>query len=54
MGKIEDKQQSVAELGTFGIFFFFLNNKKKIFAFCIKLNWLRLGFLNRTGGEIGY
>ena len=41
-----------AELGTFGIFYFFSN--KMIFAFFIKLIWLWVGFLNRTGAEVGY
>ena len=39
------------ELGTFGIFKFF-DNKKWYFALFLKLTWL--GFLNRTGAEIGY
>ena len=41
------------ELGTFGIFYFF-NKKKWIFVFFIKLIWLGVEFLNRTGAEIGY
>ena len=41
------------ELGTFGIFNFFIY-KKWFFAFFIKLIWLGVGFLNRTGAEIGY
>ena len=41
------------ELGTSGIFKYF-HSLKMIFAFFIKLNWLGVGFLNRTGAEIGY
>ena len=36
------------------VFFNFFNNKKWFFAFFIKLIWLGVGFLNRTGAEIGY
>ena len=36
------------------VFFNFVNNKKWIVAFFIKLIWLGVGFLNRTGAEIGY
>ena len=43
----------LSELGTLGIFLFF-NNKKWFFAFFIELIWLGVGFLNRTGAEIGY
>ena len=42
-----------AELGTLGIFEFF-NDKKMIFGFFVKLIWLGVGFLNRTGAETGY
>ena len=35
------------------VFFNFFYNKKWVFAFFIKLIWLGVGFLNRTGGEIG-
>ena len=33
---------------------FFTNKKLIFFAFFIKLIWLGVGFLNRTGAEIGY
>ena len=36
------------------VFFHFFTNKKWFFAFFIKLIWLGMGFLNRTGAEIGY
>ena len=36
------------------VFLKFFNNKKWFFAFFIKLIWLGVGFLNRTGAEIGY
>ena len=36
------------------VIFYFFNNKKLFFAFFIKLIWLGVGFLNRTGAEIGY
>ena len=36
------------------VFFNFVNSKELFFAFFIKLNWLGVGFLNRTGAEIGY
>ena len=36
------------------VFYNFFNNKKDLFVFFIKLIWLGVGFLNRTGGEIGY
>ena len=36
------------------VFFNFFNNKKLFFAFFIKLIWLGVGFLNRTGAKIGY
>ena len=41
------------ELGTFGIFDSF-NNKKWFFAFFIKLTRLGVGYLNKTGADIGY
>ena len=37
-----------------GHFRYFFNNKKWFFSFFIKLVWLGVGFLNRTGAEIGY
>ena len=37
-----------------GHFRHFFNNKKWICAFFIKLIWLGVGCLNRTGAEIGY
>ena len=36
------------------VFFNFFNNKQLFFPFFIKLIWLGVGFLNRTGAEIGY
>ena len=36
------------------VFLNFFNNKKWSFAFFIKLIWLGVGFLNRTGAEIDY
>ena len=36
------------------VFLNFFTNKKWFFAFFIKLIWLGVGFLNRTGAEIGY
>ena len=36
------------------VFLNFFNNKKRFFAFVIKLIWLGVGFLNMTGAEIGY
>ena len=36
------------------VFFIFFNNKKWFFPFFIKLVWLGVGFLNRTGAEVGY
>ena len=41
-----------AELGTFGIFEF-VQYKTLFFALFIKLILLGVGFLNRTGAEIG-
>ena len=35
------------------VFFNFSNNKKLFFAYFIKFNLLGVGFLNRTGAEIG-
>ena len=43
-----------SELGTFGIFKFFSMIKNDFFSYFIKLIWLGVGFLNRTGAEIGY
>ena len=43
-----------SELGTFLVFFNFFNNNKRFFAFFIKLIRKGVGFLNRTGAEIGY
>ena len=42
-----------AEQGI-SVFLNFFNNKKYLFAFFIKLILLAVGFLNRTGSEIGY
>ena len=39
------------ELGTSGIFFIFSLIKNYFFAFFIKLIWLGVGLLNRTGAE---
>ena len=36
------------------VFFNFFNDKKWFVTFFIKLIWLGVGFLNRTGAEIGY
>ena len=36
------------------VFLNIFNNKKWFFAFFIKFIWLGMGFLNRTGAEIGY
>ena len=36
------------------VFLNFFNNKEWIFAIFIKLIWLGVGFLNRTGAETGY
>ena len=36
------------------VYFNFFTNKKLFSAFLIKLIWLGVGFLNRTGAEIGY
>ena len=36
------------------VFFNFFTNKKWVFAFFIKLIWMGVSFLNRTGAEIGY
>ena len=36
------------------VFFHFFNNKKWFFAFFIKLIWLGVCFLNKTGAEIDY
>ena len=36
------------------VFLNFFNNKKLFFAYFIKLIWLEVGFLNRTGAEIDY
>ena len=44
----------IARAGHFRYFFYFFNNKKIIFASFIKLIWPGVGFLNRTGAEIGY
>ena len=35
------------------VFFYFLNNKTWFFTFLIKLIWMGIYFLNRTGAEIG-
>ena len=48
------KVQSKVHSWVLPVFFNFFNNKKWFFAFFSKLIWLRVGFLNRTGGEIGY
>ena len=50
LASLKNKQQSWA----LSIFLNFFNNKKWFFAFVIKLIWLGVGFLNRTGAEIGY
>ena len=47
------QSNSRTEPGTFGIFYFF-NSKNWFFAFLTELIWLGVGFLNRTGAEIGY
>ena len=36
------------------VFLKFFNNKKWFVVFFIKLIWLGVGFLNRTGAKIGY
>ena len=36
------------------VFFNIFNNKKLFLAFFIKVTWLGVGFLNRTGAEIVY
>ena len=36
------------------VYFNFFTNKKWFVAFFIKLIWLGVGFLNKTGAEIGY
>ena len=49
----------VIKRGTYGPFRYFLifpffTNKKWFFALFIMLLWQGVGFLNRTGAEIGY
>ena len=39
---------------AFLVFLIIFNNKKWFLAFFIKLIWLGVGFLNRTGAEVGY
>ena len=39
---------------TLSVFFNVFNNKKSFFAFFIKLIWLGVGFLSRTGAETGH
>ena len=36
------------------VFFNFFNNNEIFFARFIKLIWLGVGFLNKTGADIGY
>ena len=50
IGQVNEIMQSWA----LSVFLNFVNNKKGIFAFFIKLLGLGVGFLNRTGAEIGY
>ena len=44
--------QVTARAGHFRYFFYFFNKKKWFLTFFIKLIWLGLGFLNRTGVKI--
>ena len=43
-----------AQSWALSVFLIFFTSKKWYFAFFIKLIWLGVGFLNRTGAEIGY
>ena len=52
-GEISAVVQTVQSLGTFAIFEFFSILKNDLLLFFIKLIWLGVGFLNRTGAEIG-
>ena len=36
------------------VFWIFSIIKKRIFSYFIKIVWLGVGFLNRTGADIGY
>ena len=45
---------SARQSWALSVFFNFFNNKKWFFAFFIRLIWLGVGFLNRTGAEIGF
>ena len=47
-------RQKCQQSWALSVFLNFFNNKKLFFAFFIKLIWLGVGFLNRTGAEIGY
>ena len=45
--------EALKESWALPVFFNFFTNKKWFFPFFIKLIWLGVGFLNRTGTEIG-
>ena len=47
------RRQILSQSWALDVFLNFFNNKKWFFAFFIKLTWLGVGFLNRTGAEIG-
>ena len=52
--KIEIDVHDDAASWALPVFFNFVNNKKWFFVFVIKLIWLGVGFLNRSGAEIGF
>ena len=45
---------TLSQSWALSVFLHLFNNKELFFAFIIKLIWLGVTFLNRTGAEIGY
>ena len=54
MFEIFETLKEVGQSWALEVFFNYFNNKKWLFAFFIKLNWLWVSFLNKTGAEIGH
>ena len=51
---IDEGLQLSDQSWALSVFFYFFKSKQWIFAFFVKLIWLGVGFLNRSGAEIGY
>ena len=54
MSRYSEGRRLTVQSWALEVFFNFFNNEKLLFAIFIKLIWLGVGFLNRTGAEIGY